>query len=409
MTTELDQSPAPKKDGELEQVLVKDQTLRRLKSGYPWVFRADIAGKRPEIETGTIVDFVGAKGLFAARGFYNASSQLIGRALTRYAHEEINLDFWRARLQKALAAREALYDEPYYRLIHAESDGFPGMIVDRYGDVLVVQINTSGMDRVFPQLQDMLIEMIGAKAILMRSDTSARASEGLKEDVRLSHGKMDDAIVNIVENGVKFAVDLVDGQKTGWFFDQRDNRAHVAELSKGKTMIDIFCHTGGFGITALAKGATSAAFADSSEKALDDAQRNAVLNGFDADDYDFIVGKAFDTMQGLAQDQRTFDVVCVDPPAFIKSHEDRAVGLHGYEKLAKLSAPLVAPKGHLFFASCSHHASMGELIKHVKDGIRKSGRKAELIRTGGAGKDHPVHPLLAETGYLKALTFQFLD
>lgn len=389
-----------------ETVTVKEQTLRRLKSGYPWVFRADIAGKRPDLPAGTIVDFVGGNGLFAARGFYNAASQLVGRALTRYSHEEITPDFWRARIEKAQAQRAALYPDAYYRLVHAESDGFPGTVIDRYGDILVAQVSTAGMDKIFPQIQDMLLEITGAKTIVMRSDTPARRAEGLEDDVRISQGALPDEPVVIFENGVKFAVDLRDGQKTGWFFDQRDNRAHVAELSKGKSVIDIFCHTGGFGVTALAKGASSATFADSSQKALEDAQNNVALNGFNADDYDFIVGKAFDLMPDLARDGHVYDVVCVDPPAFIKTRDDHAAGLRGYEKLAKLAAPLVAPSGHLFFASCSHHATMGELITAVKKGLKKSGRSFELIRTGGAGKDHPVHPLLPETGYLKALTFK---
>lgn len=390
----------------LPQVVVRDQTLRRLKSGYPWVVREDLARvKQPDLEAGCLVDFVGKDGLFAARGFFNHRTAIVGRSLTRYNHEEITPHFFKKRLDAALQKRQALYAEPYYRLIHAESDGFPGLIVDRYGDVLVCQINTAGMEKTYGDIEPLLIEALSPRAIVLRNDTPARETEGLSQEIRISYGALDQTPVIINENGVKFQVDVTDGQKTGWFFDQRNNRLDLAALADGKSMIDVFCHTGGFGITAAVKGASNVCFVDSSKTALDQAERNAALNGI-SDKCSFIEGKAFDVLEQLARDGKVFDVVSVDPPAFIKSRSDYINGLKGYQKLSRLAAPLVAPGGVLFFASCSHHASLKDLIHEVGAGLKKAGRDFTLLKTAGAAPDHPVHPMLTETGYLKALTYR---
>jgi len=200
----------------------------------------------------------------------------------------------------------------------------------------------------------------------------------------------------------------MEGQKTGWFYDQRDNRAWVASLAKDKSVVDVFCHTGGFGVTALAKGAASATFIDSSEKALQQTQKNAELNGVEKKTT-VIHDKAFEAMERLRDQAKKFGVVVVDPPAFIKTRKDMNPGMKGYQKLAKLAAPLVEKGGFLFFASCSHHASAQELLEAIVEPLAKTGRTFQLVKTAGAGADHPVHPALPETGYLKALTFRFLD
>lgn len=394
----------------LPQIIVNEKTLRRLKSGYPWVMRPDMSQPNlKDFEAGSLVDFVGAKGLFAARGYIHPKTVLAGRALTRYEHENIDDAFWDKRVRAAFEKREALYKEPFYRLIHAESDGFPGLIVDRYGDYLAVQVNTVGMHKLYPQIEKILVAVLKPKAIIVRSDEGIDDPEKFSgAKIGVSYGTLDTKILPIEENGITFYADIVEGQKTGWFYDQRDNRRDVAALARGKTMLDMFCYNGGFGVTAAVGGASSVLFVDSSEDAIERARGNAARNSVEAK-CKFINGKAFNVLEQLAKEERTFDVVCVDPPAFIKSRRDAGSGLHGYQKLAKLSAPLVAEKGHMFFASCSHHASLKDLIRNVGDGIKKAGRKAELIKTSGAAPDHPVHPLLPETGYLKALTFKFLD
>ncbi len=396
---------------DLFSVRIDERAARRVAAGYPWIFRSEVknADKAAALAPGSVVDFVREKGDWAARGFYNPSApQLVGRVLTLKAEQNIDRYFVVHQIESAFCYRESLFDKPFYRLIHAESDGLPGLIVDRYGDIVVCQINTAGMEVLLPHVQMALNATISPRVILLRNDTPARAQEGLGEDVRVLQGSLDAAPVTSIENDVSFQVDVEKGQKTGWFFDQRDNRAWVAGLSRGRSMIDVFCHTGGFGITAAKKGASAVTFVDSSSDALVAAEKNAEINGV-GNICQYVEGKAFDIMEKLAHVGQRYEVVSVDPPAFIKSRKDMGAGLKGYQKLARLAAPLVERQGYLFFASCSHHASLEVLTENIADGLSKSGRSFQIIKTGGPGCDHPVHPRLPETGYLKSLTFRFLD
>lgn len=388
---------------------INEHAVRRLKLGYPWIFRSELVAARETVDltAGQVVDFIREKGEFVARGFFNPQPQLVGRVLTHDSNVQINAAFVKARVASALAMRDKLYAQPYYRLIHAESDGLPGLIVDRYGDVLVCQVNTAGMSVLWPHLEAALQALVKPSAIVLRNDTAAREAEGLAEEKRVIGALPKDG-VTIVENETRFHVDVLEGQKTGWFFDQRENRAWVAQLSKGAPMIDVFCHTGGFGVTALRHGAESATFVDSSAPALAMVKKNAELNGASAK-CKTVEGKAFDVMEKMAGEKRTFPVVSVDPPAFIKTRKDLASGMRGYMKLAKLSEPLVAKGGYLYFASCSSHADVNELADAVTEGMSKSGRPFQLIKVTGAAPDHPVQPLLPETSYLKGLTFRFMD
>jgi 23S rRNA (cytosine1962-C5)-methyltransferase len=264
------------------------------------------------------------------------------------------------------------------------------------------------MEALYPHIEAALTALVKPKAIVLKNDTPAREMEGLEQYVRVASGSMPESAVTIIENETQFNVDVVEGQKTGWFFDQRENRAWVAELAKGGAMLDIFCHTGGFGVTAARIGAENVTFVDSSAPALEMVKKNAALNGVEKK-CQMIEGKAFDVMEKLAKTGKKYTMVVVDPPAFIKSRKDMAVGLKGYMKLAKLAEPLVAKNGFLFFASCSSHAGINELSDAVTEGMTKSGRGFQLIKTSGAAPDHPVHPLLPETAYLKGLTFRFMD
>ena len=389
-------------------ITIDPRAVQRVQSGYPWIFRSEMAGNPPD-SVAVPAHFIGDKGQFIARGYYNPLSQLAGRVLTLDLAEGINADFIKRRLQTALNYREHLYPgAPFYRLVHAESDGLPGLIIDRFSDVLVVQVNTAGMDGLYPLIKDALINLVNPRAIVLRNDTSSRLQEGLEQYVRVDYGVLDQPEIEMTENNVRYLVNVIDGQKTGWFFDQRHNRQHVAVLSRGKSMVDVFSHTGGFGVAAAVVGAKSVSFIDSSHAAIEGAMKNAQLNKV----YDLcngIEGKSFDVLETMARGQQVFDVVCVDPPAFIKTRKDMGSGLKGYEKLAKLAVSIVAKGGYLFFASCSHHAATEELFDAVTTGLGKSKRPFQLIRTGFAGPDHPVHPHLPETGYLKAFTFRFLD
>ncbi|MFH1158492.1 MAG: class I SAM-dependent rRNA methyltransferase [Pseudomonadota bacterium] len=391
-------------------IRIDERSVRRLRLGYPWVFRSEVINAREAsaVPSGQIVDFVRDKGDFVARGFFNPKPQLVGRVLTMEQGREIDKGFIHNRVERALRFRGRLYGQPFYRLIHAESDGLPGLVADRYGDVIVCQVNAAGMETLWPYIEDALKTLIRPRAIVFRNDTASREQEGLPQVVRVAHGSIPENGIRIVENETVFMADVMEGQKTGWFFDQRDNRAWAAGLARGGSMLDIFCHTGGFGVTAAHTGAESVTFVDSSETALKMAEKNAALNGIEKK-CRFVEGKAFDVMEKLAGENKKYDVVVVDPPAFIKSRKDMAAGLKGYMKLARLAAPLVGKNGFLFFASCSHPAGVNELSDAATEGMAKAGRAFQIIRTAGAAPDHPVHPLLPETGYLKALTFRFLD
>lgn len=394
----------------LPALRIDERSVRRLKLGYPWVFRSEVInGKEASALTpGQVVDFVRDKGDFVARGFFNPKPQLVGRVLTLQSGQEVGKNFIHHLVENALRFRDKLYSQPFYRLIHAESDGLPGLIIDRYGDVVVCQVNTAGMEALYPHVEAALKALIKPQTIILKNDTPARETEGLEQNVRVTYGSAPTAPVQISENDTLFHVDVMGGQKTGWFFDQRENRAWVAGLAKGGSLLDVFCHTGGFGITAGRAGAENATFADSSATALEMVKKNADLNGIKGK-CQMIEGKAFDVMEKLAAAGKKYDVVVVDPPAFIKSRKDMAVGLKGYLKLARLAAPLVKRNGILFLASCSHHAGVNELSDAATEGLAKSGRVFQLVKVAGAAPDHPLHPLLPETGYLKALTFRFRD
>lgn len=391
---------------------INDQYTKRLKSGYPWVFRSDFItpAEVKDLEPGQIVDFVRKSGEFIGRGFVNPNAgQLTGRILTRKPEEAIDADFIRRRLEVALNYRNKIFKHPCYRLIHAESDGFPGLIIDRFGDVIAAQVNTAGMEALWPHIETALRDLINPKEIILKNDTANRASEGLEQSVTALSGKIAAGdLTEITEGNTKFYVDVINGQKTGWFYDQRDNRAWAAECGRGGTFIDVFCHTGGFGITAVNNGATHVTFVDSSAPALEMVKKNAALNNA-ADKCETICGMAFPVLEDLAKQGKTYNFVCVDPPAFVKVKKDLAAGLQGYKKLARLAAPLVAPNGFMLFASCSSHVSEEELISVTTEGINTYGRRFQLVKTGGAGPDHPVHPQLPETRYLKALTYRFMD
>ena len=390
-------------------VRIDERSVKRLKLGYPWVFRSEVINAREsdKLVPGQVVDFVRDKGDFVGRGYFNPKPQLVGRVMTLVPQQKIDGDYAVHLIKGALQFREKLYNQPFYRLVHAESDGLPGLIIDRYGDVVVCQVNTAGMEVLWPHIESALKTLIKPRTIILKNDTPTREHEGLEQVVKVVHGEAPETI-QITENGLPFHVDLMTGQKTGWFFDQRDNRAWVASLAKGGSLLDVFCHTGGFGVVAAKTGAESVTFIDSSAPALEMVRKNATLNGV-INKCEVIEDKAFEAMEKLATKKITYDVVAVDPPAFIKTRKDMSAGIKGYNKLARLSAPLVKKNGILFFASCSHHAGVTELLETVSEGLIKSGRTAQLIKTSGAAPDHPVQPQLPETGYLKGLTFRFLD
>jgi 23S rRNA (cytosine1962-C5)-methyltransferase len=369
------------------------------------VFSNEIA-MQPEyrqMAPGGLVAIEGDDGVRFGTFMFNPHSLIAARLLDRDPAAAIDAAWLRARLGEAIALRRRVCDTAYHRLVHAEADRLPGLVIDRYGDVAVVQANTAGADRLTPLLVEALTALLPLRAVVARNDSAARRYEGLPESTGLLFG--DDAAAKVIEGGVRFPVDLLGGQKTGWFFDQRPNRDRVAALAEGARVLDAFSHTGAFGLRCAAAGAREVTLVDSSAPALAQAERAASLNdlsskvGIRRDD-------AFDAMASLAGER--FDIVICDPPAFAPARKDAATGLRAYGRMARLAAPLVTPGGLLFVASCSHHAPLDAWAAQVASGLHRARREARILFTGGAGPDHPVHPHLPETAYLKAQLIQVL-
>jgi 23S rRNA (cytosine1962-C5)-methyltransferase len=377
---------------------------KRFRSGHPWAFSNEIE-MTPEAKAlppGSLVTLADAGDEKLGVATFNPHSLIAARVLSRGAGQVVDADFLAARLAKAAALRDALVGAPYYRLVHSEADLLPGLIVDRYGDVFTVQANTAGMDRLTPLVVAALQQAVGATAVVLRNDSPVRGLEGLDQHHRVALGELDGP-VELVENGCRFVADLTGGQKTGWFYDQRDNRAFVARLAKGRRMLDVYTYAGGFAVTAAMAGATEVTAVDRSDHSLGLAARAAELNGVALRT---VKAEAFAEMERLNAAGETFGVVVVDPPAFVKSRKDQAAGAKGYRKMARLAGPLVEPGGFLLAASCSHHMPAEMFAEEIAHGLHQAGRSGRIIRNAGAAPDHPLHPLLPESAYLKALVYQ---
>jgi 23S rRNA (cytosine1962-C5)-methyltransferase len=301
--------------------------------------------------------------------------------------------------------RDALFDAPYYRLVWSEADRLPGLVIDRYGDVLVVQANTAGMDLLLPEILAALDEVLAPETVLLRNDNAGRALENLPTETIVAKGDLGGAPIEVIENGARFLADPAGGQKTGWFYDHRENRARVARLAQGRRVLDMYSYLGGFGIQAAVAGAARVVCVDRSEAALDLAERAAHLNDV-ADRCEFVRNEGFNHLGQLAEAKEVFDIVITDPPAFVKSKKDLRNGLKGYRKLARLAAGCVAPGGFLFMASCSFHVDGAGFAEQLRGGLRDAHRSGRIIYSGGAGPDHPVHPYLPESAYLKGALLQ---
>jgi 23S rRNA (cytosine1962-C5)-methyltransferase len=369
------------------------------------VFSNEIA-MQPEyrqMPPGGLVRIVGDDGTRFGTFMFNPHSLIAARLLDRDPAAVIDVVWLRTRLREAIALRQRVCDTAFHRLVHAEADRLPGLVIDRYDDVAVLQANTAGMDRLTPLIVEALTGLLPLRAVVARNDSMARRQEGLAENVALLFGT--DARAEVVEGGVRFPVDPLSGQKTGWFFDQRPNRDRMAALAKNARVLDVFCHVGAFGLRCAVAGASDVTLVDSSAPALAQAEQAAALNGV-AERVHIRRDDAFDAMTSLGGER--FDIVVCDPPAFARSRKDAEAGLRAYGRMARLAAPLVAPGGFLFVASCSHHAPLEAWSAQIAFGLHRARREARVLFTGGAGPDHPVHPHLPETAYLKAQLVQVL-
>jgi 23S rRNA (cytosine1962-C5)-methyltransferase len=377
---------------------------KRAEMGHPWIYanevRMDDAARA--LAPGTLVTLRRADSSALGVGMFNPHCLLTARLLDRDAGCPIDRCFLSRRLGRALRLRERLFDEPYYRLVHAEADGLPGLVVDRFGAVLAMQSNAAGMARLEPLVLDALAALLKPQAIVLRNDSPARAQEGLASETRVAVGPIDERIL-VHENGAVFPVDPLAGQKTGWFFDQRDNRRFVAGLASGARVLDLYCFTGGFGVQAARAGAAAVLGIDRSESALALAAEAAALNEVEGI-CTWRRAEVFGEAARLAAAGARFEIVVADPPAFAKSRKEVPAALRGYRKLARLAASLTSREGILFLASCSYNVGAGDFAEAVRRGLADAGRSGRILRNAGAGPDHPVHPSLPESVYLKTTT-----
>jgi 23S rRNA (cytosine1962-C5)-methyltransferase len=349
---------------------------------------------------GSIVNVRGEDGRAFGTGMFNPKSLIAVRLLSDECDTAIDRDFFSTRIGRALALRDALYDKPFYRLSHAEGDGLPGLVIDRFDDVLTVQIGTAGMEKQLDTILAALDVRLKPKTVILRNDVPSRALEGMDAYVRAAKGE--GARIAVTENGARYIADLAAGQKTGWYYDQRDNRAFIAALAKGRSVLDAYSYTGGFGILAAKAGAKEVVCLDSSAPALALAEESARANGVKIQ---AVKADVFEELERLGAAGETFDIVIADPPPFVKSKKDLEPGAKAYRKLARLAAQVTAKNGFLLLASCSHNIPPERFAAECAAGIARTGRAAALIRSAGAGPDHPVHPALPESAYLKALVY----
>ncbi|HVJ40296.1 MAG TPA: class I SAM-dependent rRNA methyltransferase [Dongiaceae bacterium] len=378
---------------------------RRLLTGHPWIYsnEIDMTPETKALTPGIVVTVLRSDGKQLGTALFNPKPLISARLLSRDPQAKIDTAFLRQRLQRALDLRQRLIGVPHYRLAHAEADGLPGAVIDRYGDTLVIQAAGAGMERLAEPLAEALDSLIAPKAILMRGDGPSREMEGLPAYSRMLKGEIDGP-VPVVEYQATFLADPREGQKTGWFFDQRDNRALVARFAKDRRVLDLYSYMGGFSIQSALAGAASVLAVDRSDLALRTATAAAEQNGVGAR-LGTEKAEVFEFLEAAAN-KPTYDVVVADPPAFVKSKKDFNQGARGYRKLARLAAGRVAPGGILFIASCSHNMPVDEFGAQVARGLNDIGRQGRILFQTFAAPDHPVHPSLPESAYLKALTLQ---
>lgn len=386
-------------------IRVNPRQAARLKGGSPWVYSNEITMDRNAklLSPGSLVNVIGEQGNHFGTAYFNPHSLIAARILSSRANETIGADFFAARFEAARALRDRLIGAPYYRLVHADADGCPGLVIDRFDDVYVAQSGTAGMDALEAEWLQAIISTFRPRAVFIKNDAPARSHEGLKEQVRCAHGD-ETATAIVEENGVRHEFSPLTGQKTGWYFDQRDNREFLVRLVKGRSLLDAFSYTGALALAASRNGARNVLMLDASQAALDQAVDTARLNGLDGS----IEARRCDAMLELEEmgpAGELFDVVSCDPPPFVRARKDLESGARGYRKLARLCANLVAPGGLLCIASCSHAISAERFQQECAIGIARASRTGRIIRSSGAAPDHPIHPMLPETAYLKSLVY----
>jgi 23S rRNA (cytosine1962-C5)-methyltransferase len=385
---------------ELPALRLKRNEDRRLHAGHLWIFSNEVDTQQTPLgkfKAGELVRVLAHNDRALGLAYVNPQSLISARLLETW--QAPDADWFAARIRAALALRERLYAHPFYRLVYGESDGLPGLVVDRYGPACVVQIGTAGMERLKLPMQRALEQVLRCEAVLFKNDSPAREMEGLPSYVEAAAGRFDE-LHQVVEDGLEFRVPLAQGQKTGWFFDQAGNRrAMVKYVRNGARVLDVFSYAGAWGVRAAASGASGVLCVDSSAAALELAAANAGRNRVKLDT---VKGDAFDVLADLAKKRAQFDLVVIDPPAFAKRKKDLPKALAAYKRLNQLAMQVLVDDGILVSCSCSQHVSAEELQDAIGKAARAAAKHLQILESGAQAPDHPVHPAIPETRYLKA-------
>lgn len=380
---------------------LKKNEERRVLAGHPWIYSNEVdvaATPLSDFEPGTLADVYGSHGRVLGTAYVNPHSLICARLVSRRPGADFDADVIGHRLQEALALREQLFDRPHYRLVYGEADGLPGLVVDRYGDALIVQITTAGMEQRKAVIRAALEALLRPELLIFRNDTAIRTQEGLELYVEAPPETPERLTVE--ENGLRFAFPALGGQKTGWFFDHRMARARLATYAPGRRVLDAFSYSGAWGIQAAAAGASEVVCVDASQSALDLARENATLNGV-GERLSTRQGDAFEVLRAMADAGERYDLVIIDPPAFIKRRKDSKAGFNAYQRINRLALRLLAEGGILISASCSFHLSAEELRRVILQEGNRLGNRLRILEQHRQGPDHPGHPAIPETEYLK--------
>ncbi len=393
----------------LPSLRLKANADRRLRAGHLWVYSNEIDVAATPLHgfaagDQAILEAAGGKALGVVA--LSPNNLICARLLSRDVKHVLDKSLLVHRINVALSLRERLFEQPCYRLVFGDSDLLPGLVVDRFFDILVVQLASATMERHKDEVLAALIQVIKPSGILLKNDSAARDAEGLERYVETAFGVVPEWVA-LEENGVKFEAPVIEGQKTGWFFDHRMNRARLAPYVKGKRVLDLFSYIGGWGVQAAAFGATEVMCVDASAFALDGVERNAALNGL-SEKVACIEGDVFAALKELKSAEERFDVVIADPPAFIKRKKDLKNGEAAYRRLNEAAMRLLNKDGILVSASCSMHLPEDDLQNILLTSARHLDRNIQLLERGAQGPDHPVHPAIAETRYIKSLTCRLL-
>ncbi|ASF46416.1 class I SAM-dependent rRNA methyltransferase [Methylovulum psychrotolerans] len=381
---------------------LKKHEDQRLRKGHLWVFSNEIDTQRSPLEAftpGDLAQIHSADGKAMGTAYVNPNTLICARLLSRKANLKCGQNFFKDRLSTALALREKAFAQPYYRLVFGESDGLPGVVIDRFGSVFSVQITTAGIEQRKTSLLDALVELFTPTAIVLKNDNGQRELEGLSLESEIAYGELPDTLT-IEENGAHFNINILDGQKTGWFYDHRNSRAQLASMAKGLRVLDLFSYTGAWGIPAAQAGAAEVTCVDASEGALTLAAESARLNGV-AERMQFVRSDVFEFLKQARLDNELYDIIVLDPPALIKRKKDFKQGYEAYRRLNHLALQVLGKNGILVSASCSFHLSRDNLQEILRSSGRHIDRHLTFFASLGQGPDHPIDPAIPETDYLK--------